>query len=98
MPDETAHRHKFEEIHLELKNGSINDESAGAFQKIIGVLKQEGEHYSLNRESFIKFFNDLSASQQKELLAHISSSESEGKNIYDIAQEYNARLLQLKQP
>lgn len=94
LPDE-PHRHKFDEnIQIELKNSGDLQELL-SFRKLVGELKGEGEHYSLNRESFIKFFNDLSAHQQKELLALVSS-EASGKNVYDIAQEYNAKLLQSK--
>ncbi|VVB98159.1 Uncharacterised protein [uncultured archaeon] len=96
MPEEAAHKHKFEEsIPLELKNAT-DEKELTTFQMVIGELKSEGEHYSLNRESFIKFFNDLTASQQKELLAQFSSPERAGKNLYDVAQEYNARLMQAK--
>lgn len=94
MPDESAHKHKFEEsFPLELKNATDAQELT-SFQKVIGELKSEGEHYSLNRESFIKFFNDLTASQQKELLVLVSSPERAGKNVYDIAQEYNSKRMQ----
>ncbi len=93
MPEETA-KHKFEEnIPIELKNAS-DERELSIFQKMVGELKNEGDHYSLNRESFIKFFNDLSEPQQKELLILISMDS--GKSVYDVAQEYNARLLSSK--
>lgn len=96
LPNENAIKHKFEEnIHIELKNGQ-DSEMLSAFQKVTHILDSEGSYYSLNRESFIKFFNELTNVQQKEFLSLISSPENSAKNIYDLAQEYNARIMQKK--
>lgn len=92
MNGEEAHRRKFDEnIEIELKMPA-DGQTVDAFNRIVSELKSEGEHYSLNRESFIKFFNDLTESQQKEMLA-IVSAEAGGKNVYDIAQEYNLGII-----
>lgn len=92
---ETQNRHKFDEnINLELKNGADDAPSLNAFQAVVSQLRREGESYSLNRESFVRFFNDLTASQQKEFLASLSRPGSEGKSVHDLAQEYNKVRLQ----
>lgn len=97
LPDELVHKHKYEKDALmELKGANGSEGTLAAFQKVEKELTKEGSYYSINRESFIRFFNELSEGQQKELLTMVSSAENEGKNIYDVAQEYNARLLQAK--
>lgn len=96
LPGETAHKYKFDEnLNLELKS-SGDETSLSAFQRVAQELGSEGDQYSINRESFIKFFNELTPSQQKEFLACISLPENQGKSIHDLAQEYNARLMRAK--
>ncbi len=92
MQDTNVHRHSFDErIPIELKDSSDNN-SISAFKVIVDSLKGEGDHYSINRESFIRFFNELSDSEQKEFLSMIGPN---GKSIYDLAQEFRSKKLGL---
>lgn len=94
MVGEAAHKYKFDEnLNLELKSNG-DETSLPAFQRVAKELGSEGDQYSINRESFIKFFNELTSSQQKEFLACISLPGNGGKSIHDLAQEYNAKLMQ----
>lgn len=94
LPQETQLIYKFENLQIVLKNPNSGSEYASIFQKIGNVLSKEGPQYSINRESFIKFFNELSEAQQKEFLSMVSSSINQAKTIYDIAQEYKIKLMQ----
>lgn len=85
-----------ENITLELKNPEIHDQlTIQTFQKISSILKKEGDQYSINRESFIKFFNNLLPEKQKEFLYFVNEKSNENKSIYDIAQEFNTKHLQI---
>lgn len=93
MQNETQLIYKFENLQIVLKNPNGGSEMVMSFQKIGHALSKEGSEYSINRESFIKFFNELSEAQQREFLSFVSSPANQAKTIYDVAQEYKIRLM-----
>lgn len=90
---ETSLIYKFENLQIVLKNPNGGHEFALAFQKMGHILSKEGSEYSINRESLIKFFNELTVDQQREFLTLFSAPANQGKTVYDVAQEYKLKLM-----
>lgn len=89
----TQTNHKFvENLQIVLKDANLDPNSVLAFQKMANELIKEGPEYSISRESFLKFFNELSAAQQKEFLALLFAANG-SRSIYVSAQEYKLKLL-----
>jgi hypothetical protein len=82
-------------IDIILKSCQSEDEAI-AFRRLAGELSREGTEYSIARESVTKFFNSLEPQKQGEFLTMVAPQLGNGKNVYDIAQQYMLKLLQNK--
>ena len=97
MPLVSTPTHKFDEnIIISLKTADSDEQTCAVFQMVAKEFEKEGSHYSIHRESFVRFFNGLNGGQQKEFPGMISSHQGNGKNLYDIAEEFNLKMMNKK--
>ncbi len=98
MPDDFTPTYKFDEnIIISLKTANSDEQTRSIFQQVARELGKEGTHYSMHRESFVRFFNDLDGNQQKDFLGAVASHQGNGKNLYDIAEAFNLKIM-IKKP